>query len=45
MNEGSIQVPTFYLGAKLKKTALPNGVGDWGMSSRNYVQSSVQNIK
>jgi hypothetical protein len=26
MKEGSIQVPTFYLGAKLKKTALPNGV-------------------
>jgi hypothetical protein len=26
MKEGSIQVPTFYLGAKLKKTLLPNGV-------------------
>jgi hypothetical protein len=26
MKKGSIQVPTFYLGAKLKKTVLPNGV-------------------
>jgi hypothetical protein len=42
MKEGSIQVPTFYLGAKLKKTVLPNGVVAWGMSSRKYVQSAVQ---
>jgi hypothetical protein len=26
MKEGSIQFPTFYLGAKMKKTVLPNGV-------------------
>jgi hypothetical protein len=45
MKEGSIQVPTFYLGAKLKKTVLPNGVVDWGMSSSKYVQSAVQNVK
>jgi hypothetical protein len=31
MKEGSIQVPTFYLGAKLKKTVLPNGVVAWDM--------------
>jgi hypothetical protein len=29
MKEGSIQVPTFYLGVKLKKTILPNGVVAW----------------
>jgi hypothetical protein len=45
MKEGSIQVPTFYVGAKLKKTVLPNGVVAWGMSSRNYVQSPVQNVQ
>jgi hypothetical protein len=45
MKEGSIQVPTFYLGAKFKKTVLPNGVVAWGMRSRNYVQSAVQNVK
>jgi hypothetical protein len=45
MKEGSIQVPTFYLGAKLKKTVLPNDVVAWGMSSSKYVQSAVQNVK
>jgi hypothetical protein len=45
MKEGSIQIPAFYLGAKLKKTVLPNGVVAWGMSSSKYVQSAVQNVK
>jgi hypothetical protein len=45
MKEGSIQVPTFYLGAKLKKTVLPNDVVAWGMSSSKYVQSAVQNVQ
>jgi hypothetical protein len=45
MKEGSIQVPTFYLGAKLKKTVQPNGVVAWGMSSSKHVQSAVQNVQ
>jgi hypothetical protein len=45
MKEGSIQIPTFYLGAKLKKTALPNGVVARGMISSRYVQSDVQNVQ
>jgi hypothetical protein len=45
MKEGSIQVPTFYLGSKLKKTVLPNGVIAWCMSSRKYLQSAVQNVQ
>jgi hypothetical protein len=44
IKEGSIQVPTLYLGAKLKNTVLTNDVIDWGMVSRKYVQSSVQNV-
>jgi hypothetical protein len=40
----SIQVPTFYLDAKLKRTVLPNGVVDWGMSSINYVKSAVHSV-
>jgi hypothetical protein len=44
MKEGLIQVSTFFLGAKLKKTVLPNGGVAWGMSSRKYVQSDVQNV-
>jgi hypothetical protein len=45
MKEGSIQVPTFYLGAKMKKNVLPNGVVAWGMSSINYLQSAVHNVQ
>jgi hypothetical protein len=45
IKERSIHVPTFYLGAKLKKTVLPNGVVAWGMSSSKFVQSGVQNVK
>jgi hypothetical protein len=45
MKEGSIQVPTFELGAKLKKTVLPNGVVAWGTSSIKYVQSAVHTVK
>jgi hypothetical protein len=45
MKEGSIQFTTFCLGAKLKKTGLPNGVVDWGMSSRKYVQYAVHNVQ
>jgi hypothetical protein len=45
MKECYIQVPTFYLGAKLKRTVLPNGVVAWVMSSSKYVQSAVQNVK
>jgi hypothetical protein len=45
MKEGSIQVPTFYVGAKLKKTVLPNDVVAWGMSYSKYVQSAVQNVQ
>jgi hypothetical protein len=44
MKEGSIQVPTFYLGDKLKKTVLPVVVS-WGMSSSKYAQSDVQNVQ
>jgi hypothetical protein len=29
----------------MKKNVLPNGVVDWGMSSRKYVQSAVQNVQ
>jgi hypothetical protein len=45
MKESFIQVPTLYLGAKLKKTVLTNGVVLWGMSFSKYVQSTVQNVK
>jgi hypothetical protein len=45
MKEFFIQVPTFYLGAKLKKTVQPNVVVAWGMISSKYVQSAVHNVQ
>jgi hypothetical protein len=45
MKPGSIMEPTFYLGSKLKKTVMPNGVVAWGMSSSKYVQAAVQNVQ
>jgi hypothetical protein len=44
MKPGSIMEPTLYLGAKLKKTVMPNGAVAWGMSSSKYVQAAVQNV-
>jgi hypothetical protein len=37
-------VTTFYLGANLKKTILPNGVVAWGMISIKYAQSAVHDV-
>jgi hypothetical protein len=45
MKPGSIMEPTFYLGAKLKNTVMPNGVVAWGMSSSKNVQAAVQNVQ
>jgi hypothetical protein len=42
---GSIMEPTFYLGAKLEKTVMSNGVVAGGMSSSKYVQAAVQNVQ
>jgi hypothetical protein len=45
MKPGSIMEPTFFLGAKLKKTAMTNCVVAWGMSSSKYVQAAAQNVQ
>jgi hypothetical protein len=45
MKPGSIMEPTFYLGANLKNTIMPNGVVAWGMISSKYVQAVVQNVQ
>jgi len=45
MKKGSIGDPDIYLGAKLKKMKLPNGVEAWGMSPSKYVQEAVRNVE
>jgi hypothetical protein len=41
MKPDSIGDPDFYLGAKLQKTQLLNGVFAWGMSFSKYIQAAV----
>ena len=43
--KGSIGDPDIYLGAKLRKVQMENGVFAWGMSPAKYVQEVVRNIK
>jgi hypothetical protein len=46
MKAGSIGPPGIYLGAKLSKVRLPNGVEAWAMSPSNkYVQEAVKNVE
>ena len=45
MKKGSIGDPDFYLGVKLRKTRLPNGVEAWSFSASKYVQEAVSNVE
>ena len=37
--------PDVYLGAKVKRMEMPNGVQAWALSSSKYVQEAVQNVE
>ena len=45
MKPGSIGDPDVYLGGKLRKIRLPNGVFTWANSSSKYVQEIVANVE
>ena len=45
MKDGSIGDPDIYLGAKLRKVTLENGVEAWGMSPAKYVGEAVRNAE
>eukprot|EP00804_Cyclotella_cryptica_P002919 CCRYP_013283-RA/>CCRYP_013283-RA protein AED:0.32 eAED:0.32 QI:0/-1/0/1/-1/1/1/0/188 len=45
LKPGSLGDPDIYLGAKLKKMKLPNGVEAWAMSLARYVHQSVKNVE
>lgn len=45
MKPGSIGPPDMYLGAKIQKVQLENGVWTWSSSSSKYVQQAEGNFK
>jgi len=44
IKSGSLGDPDTYLGAKLKKMRLPNGVVVWALSPARYIHQSVRNV-
>ena len=45
LKESSVGDPDIYLGAKLRKMKMPNGVLAWGISPSKYVQEAVKNCE
>ena len=45
LKEESIGPPTVYLGGRVRKVQLENGVWAWSFSSSQYVQSAVKNVE
>lgn len=45
IKEGSVGPPDIYLGNKVSKVTLENGVDAWSFSSSQYVQSAVTNVE
>jgi hypothetical protein len=45
MKPGSIGDPNIYLGTKLRKVKLTNGVIAWSMSPSKYVQDAIHNVE
>ena len=45
IKDGSVGPPTIYLGNKVSKVTLENGVEAWSFSSSQYVQNAVNNVE
>jgi hypothetical protein len=45
LKPGSVGAPDLYLGAKLSKITMPNGVTAWCNSSHRYVQEAIRNTE
>ena len=45
LKPGSVGPPKIYLGAKISKVLLPNGVEAYAMSASQYIQEGVKNVE
>jgi hypothetical protein len=45
MKPGSIEDPDTYLGSRLKRVLLDNGVICWGLSASKYIRESISNVE
>ena len=45
LKESSIGPPNIYLGGKMRKVTLDNGVEAWAFGSSQYVKAAVENVK
>ena len=45
IKEGSVGPPNLYLGNKMSKVTLANGIEAWSLSSSQYVQAAVENVE
>ena len=45
LKEKSIGPPKIYLGGKMRKVALDNGMEAWGFSSAQYIKNAVNNVE
>ena len=45
LKEESVGEPTIYLGGRVRKVMLENGVKAWAFSSSQYVQAAVKNVE
>jgi hypothetical protein len=45
MKEESIGDPDIYLGSKLRKVTLPNGVEAWMISPAKYICEAIKNVE
>ena len=45
LKEGSVGEPKLYLGARISKVQLPNGVVAWAWSPSKYIQESIRNLE
>lgn len=45
LKKGSVGPPDLYLGAKITKVGLPNGVNAWAWSPSKYIQEAISNLE